>query len=435
MRSKKLSRFALPVILVLCLSVLSSFAEEYPEHPLLVPQTAARASTRDRFTNILLLGVDHGFDGYWGSHQKQALEICHTDAFMVVSINMTKAKADIISIPRDTVTYVPGVRGLYKLNAAFNCADTLEEGFRNACEAASWHLGGIKIDYYVCVDMNAMIQLGDQIGGVDMELEMNYHGSGGRYYRKGFQHLDGQGMMDYARARKNATVNYNDLGRTGRQRQVVTAIMKKLAANPGLIKPAWNYATGGELNFFTDMKLANVLNLANKVKSCDTVGSYVLTGPYRNSCRWNFTFTDPENRQAVIKAVWGIEAAPLPYVSFESLEWLDRYGFDHVHRINLSGRVLAEGRARTDLNEDGIRALDDLETALGTVMPLFDRAAYDLDGDSLAALNEAEKTLTAAADTAHAILEPEGEKLVWNRPTYWYRYGTYINDYTDIEWG
>lgn len=207
MRSKKLSRFALPVILVLCLSVLSSFAEEYPEHPLLVPQTAERASTRDRFTNILLLGVDHGFDGYWGSHQKQALEICHTDAFMVVSINMTKAKADIISIPRDTVTYVPGVRGLYKLNAAFNCADTLEEGFRNACEAASWHLGGIKIDYYVCVDMNAMIRLGDQIGGVDMELEMNYHGSGGRYYRKGFQHLDGQGMMDYARARKNATVN------------------------------------------------------------------------------------------------------------------------------------------------------------------------------------------------------------------------------------
>ncbi len=56
-----------------------------------------------------------------------------------------------------------------------------EDGFQKACEAASWLLGGIKINYYCAVDMRAMIAIGDTIGGVDFKLEMSYKGQFGKY--------------------------------------------------------------------------------------------------------------------------------------------------------------------------------------------------------------------------------------------------------------
>lgn len=235
------------VLLALCMSLqfisTLSFAEEVSHNPIIEPlKTIPKLQTKDRFTNILLLGVDYGFPGYWGSHHKKVLQECHTDAFMVLSINMTTSEVNLVSIPRDSVTYVPGVRGLYKLNAAFNCAETIEEGCLRACEAASWMLGGVPMDYYACVDLAAMIALCDHIGGADLELEMGYTGHSGKYYSSGKQHLDGQGLADYARARKNATRNANDVGRTGRQRQVVSAILKVLKDNPSKIKSAWNLA-------------------------------------------------------------------------------------------------------------------------------------------------------------------------------------------------
>jgi anionic cell wall polymer biosynthesis LytR-Cps2A-Psr (LCP) family protein len=134
-----------------------------------------------RMLNILLLGIDFGPRGYRGSAWKNEWEECHTDAIMLLAVNLDEQKIDIVSLPRDTVTYVPGVKGIYKLNAAFNCGvtigGTVEAGLEKTCEAASWLLGGVKVDAYCAVDMVTMIERGDAMGGVDFETELAYKGT------------------------------------------------------------------------------------------------------------------------------------------------------------------------------------------------------------------------------------------------------------------
>lgn len=404
-------------------------AEAEPASILGAPEIREYTETEDRFTNVLLLGIDYGFPGFWGSGMKRdGIEQCHADAFMVVSFNLTKDEVNLISIPRDTVTYVPGVRGLYKLNASVNCGKTFDEGLEHAKAAASWVLGGIEIDYFACLDMSAMIALGDYIGGVDMELEMSYS-AGERYYVRGMQHLDGQGMMDYARARKNATVNYNDLGRTSRQRQVVTAIMKKLRSNASLIKRTWNYATGGEINFYTDLKLGTVLNLANNAAVSDKIGSYVMTGPYDRAMSWNFTYTDQENRLSVLREVFGIEAEELPLVSREYLNWMETYALDAIHSVNLGLSILEYGRKRPDLSAEDTATLDALEAAIDKTREAFFTAGATMETVySTSPLYTACKELCALGDKAAAAVGFSEEKLSWRHYGQW-NDDLYINEY------
>lgn len=451
---KRLFRITALVLSLLLVMSVCAAAEEFtgeqiefvaPMHPLVSPQeTGEYIRTEDRYTNILLLGVDYGFDGYWGSAYKRELDVCHTDAFIVLSINMTTDEVNMISIPRDTVTYIPGVNGMYKLNAAFNCADTIEEGFKNCCNAASWLLGGIEINYYACVDMNAMIKLCDHIGGGYVDVEMDYRGQTGVYYKKGYQHLDGQGLMDYARARRNATVNANDLGRTARQRQVVEAIMRTLQGNLSLVKSSWNFATSGEINFFTNMKLGHVVNLASKLSEVETIGSYVFTGKYRQNCNWNFTFTDQKTRQDVLKTVYGIEADPVYYVSYEELTWLYDTGFDYVQMINNANALLKDAKALDDLDDDQKALIDLLKTQIAEARIAFSNAAYTQDPaksdeftlnykECLKTLNKIVTEMKKTGNEVQKFVHP-GEKVKWcNEESYWYTIKS-INAYLP-KWG
>lgn len=424
---KLLLRLAALVLLV-CLLGQAAAAETTSTNPLIDPQKTPVLKTPQRYTNILMLGVDFGFTNYRGSGSalKQTLEDCHTDAIMVVSINMTTEEVSLISLPRDTVTYVPEVHGIYKLNGAFNCADTLEEGLERICSAASWLLGGIPIDHYCAVDMAAMIALGDFIGGVDLNVEMSYTGHSGRHYAKGMQHLDGQGIMDYVRARTNATVNSNDIGRTGRQRQTMTAIFQKVKSNASLIKSGWDFANSGDIHFYTDMSLAKVLNLLNKVKAADSLGSYVLTGKYRTALKgWNFTFTDQANRVEVLKAVYGVDVPEIPYVSYEYTQWLMDEGFTTARTIAIARQLLAQTAAAT-LTDEQQAAVNGLQTALDEAIAAFDTAADSNTAADTAAMVEKRRALRTAGNAAALLVN--GQEATWNTGKYWYA-DTWINEY------
>ncbi|MDD2395829.1 MAG: LCP family protein, partial [Sphaerochaeta sp.] len=301
-------------------------------NPLLNPNTLTEYATLpDNTLNILLLGIDFGHEGYWGSGYKKILEDCHTDAVLVISVHLDTQKIDFVSLPRDTLTYVPGIRGIYKLNAAFNCGTSIEGGLNKACQAASWVLGGIKIDEYCAVDMNMMEKLGDAMGGIDFDLEMSYTGHSGTRYYKGLHHLDGTGIMDYLRSRTNATVKSNDIGRTGRQRALMIAIFEKLKQNPTLLWKVAQTALENTDDFFTSdgINSASLLAMIPFLLGMkeEDVGSYVITGKYRTALDgWNFTFTDQENRQAVIQEVYGIEVPPLTYVDYNYTKWLVESG-------------------------------------------------------------------------------------------------------------
>lgn len=116
---------------------------------------------------------------------------------------------DLLSLPRDTFVNMEGVDGFYKLNGILNYGGgKTEAGFRQVCQAAEWMLGGIPVEYYCAIDVDQVAQIGDLLGGVDFDMDMQYTGSSGRKYKTGMQHLDGEGISDYMRARKMPPGNW-----------------------------------------------------------------------------------------------------------------------------------------------------------------------------------------------------------------------------------
>jgi anionic cell wall polymer biosynthesis LytR-Cps2A-Psr (LCP) family protein len=85
-----------------------------------------------------------------------------------LSENTETGDVHLISLPRDTYAKIPGVSGIYKLNASIDCGGgwPTQSGFEKVCEAASWMLGGIPVEYYYAVDMSAFKELVDSIDGV-----------------------------------------------------------------------------------------------------------------------------------------------------------------------------------------------------------------------------------------------------------------------------
>ncbi len=432
------------IIPVFMLSILLLFpyadAAAESANPLVTPyEVTEYTQTADQIVNILLLGIDLGMEGYWGSGYKNTIEDCHTDADMVVAINVDQKRIDLISLPRDTVTYVPGVRGIYKLNAAMNCAPSLREGLENTKRAAEWLLGNIKIDYYFAVDMQTMIALGDAIGGADVELEMRYQGSSGKWYHKGLQHLNGVGIMDYVRARTNATVNYTDIGRTNRQRETMLAIFRKLRNDKAAVLNLLDIAPTLYEHFVTDIDAAGTERLISLLPvilgiDAETVGSYVLTGSYRGMLEWNFTYTDQDNRLSVLREVYGIAAQPIPYVSTRYAQWLRDSGFSSVHSFFVAREFMeavngTDGNALTDAQAEAYGAF---EAAYQSAVSAFSTAADTLDSGDTRAMVAARKALRDAGDACAQAIGYAGDLPWQNDSELWYE-DPYINEY-QLDW-
>lgn len=151
-------------------------------------QANADYSLMDGIVNVLLVGVDYApeRETWNGKHEY------HADVMLLLAVNFKENKVDMISIPRDTYAKIPGVNGKYKINASINCGGGMPDGLPKVCEAASWMLGGIPVDYYYAVTMPVVKELVDAIGGVEYDLDVDFT-MAGRSYKKGRQYMDGPG--------------------------------------------------------------------------------------------------------------------------------------------------------------------------------------------------------------------------------------------------
>ena len=417
-------------------------ALESSKNPLIDPWPVPHVETEDEFYNILLAGIDLGnYTGVWASGGKNVLEDCHTDVVMVVSLNKTKNTVSLVSLPRDTLTYVPDVHGIYKLNAAFNCAETAEEGMERVCDAVTWLLGGVEIHNYVAVDMAALSMLVDAIGGGDFDMDMSYVGHSGITYYQGMQHLDGVGVMDYVRARKNATVEYTDIGRTRRGRDMMMVIFETIQQKMkedgmAVAMDLINLMFSEEFNIFTKLSMADLFSLAEMALSMENmgdIGSYVLTGDYKLALKdWNFTFTDQDNRISVLKEVYGIDAEKIPYVSWNYTNWLLEYGFPVSRQIHIARQIIEYGRQQKDLTENQQQVLAALEAQHDLTVAAFDTAADEQTIGANEALTTARTKMRKLGEEASYALGYMRDAK-WNNSALWYR-DPLINEYTQVDW-
>lgn len=264
---------------------ISNAKEEVPIESKGFIETAKTLITNDKIplrddgngrTNILLLGMSG--EGY----KSQYL----TDTIMLVSIDTKTYKSGMLSVPRDLYVELPNTTGLHtKINAVYtfsrkNKSLSSSESMDNI-KTVIQNITGQKVHYYLTLDFAGFKNIINELGGIDLEVEKDIYDSrypGPNYsyetfeIKKGFQHLDAETALKYARVRH---VSGGDFGRAARQQQVIAAAKKKAfslgtMANPAKITSLID--TLGD-HIKTDIQLAEIpsfIDLAHKINIYQT---------------------------------------------------------------------------------------------------------------------------------------------------------------------
>lgn len=180
-------------------------------------------SAQSGYTTLALFGVDNRSNGDFKTG--------NSDTMIIASINNKTGEIKMCSLYRDTYLDI-GDDTFRKANAAYQ-----NGGPKQAINMMNKNLD-LDIDGYVAVDFNALVEVIDLLGGVEIEVteeEVPYVNGYGEEITKvtgktttqigaGTQTLDGVQATAYARIR--ATTGW-DYKRTERQRLVLTKMFEK----------------------------------------------------------------------------------------------------------------------------------------------------------------------------------------------------------------
>ncbi len=318
----------------------------------------------EQTVNILLIGVDYAPErnDWEGKHYY------HSDVMIVLAINKETGSVNLISLPRDTYAEIPNVEGIYKLNASMDCGggwkDNPSGGCAKVCEAASWMIGGIPINYYYAVDMSAVKGLVNAIDGVDFNIDVDFKMQG-REYKTGLQHMDGQAVLDYLRVRKDIGEESGDKNRVNRQKNMLVAIVQKLK-DSGLIFKIPDIIGAFNGNLQTNVDLASTGALAAYASQIDTrcIKMYSMGGPmHLGLFNWNFVITDQDNRVKIIKDVYGFDiSSDADVQALEAKYGIKVPSYDHYtkrYALNLWHKMQAK-----IMNRQAPPLLDDIKAKL-----------------------------------------------------------------------
>lgn len=219
--------------------------------------------------NLLLLGVD-------STEIREAREMGYrSDTIMVVSMDLDTKKIKLISIPRDSYAEVPGNDNKDKINHAMAFGGgPRKNGSQYAVEAVEGLLG-INIHHYVTIDIDAVKDIVDTIGGVMVDVERSM-GSGEGRLVKGVQNLNGQQALIYL---SNRTAPTGDFARIQQQQKFMMALFQQ-TKEKGRFSDIVPLYLKMQNKIFTDLKLEQIgaLVLFLKDVNSEDIEIYTLKG-------------------------------------------------------------------------------------------------------------------------------------------------------------
>ncbi len=223
---------------------------------------------KNGYVNLVLLGD--------GGHERDGADL--VDTIMVVSLDIDRNRASLISIPRDF--YVQDeIYGSSKINEFYR-DNKRKLGDIEAYKVFPEVLGrvfNLDIPYYIRVDFKAFVEVVDSLGGVELEVKKriydpyypNETDSGFTVFQidKGTQILDGERALKFVRSRKTTS----DFDRADRQQQILMAIQKKalskkVLSSPSAIKKLYQSISS---NINTNLGIRELIALAKFGKEFD----------------------------------------------------------------------------------------------------------------------------------------------------------------------
>nr|WP_217983548.1 LCP family protein [Staphylococcus warneri] len=169
--------------------------------------------------SILFLGID---DNEGREKNGQSLEHSRSDAMILSTFNQEKHQIRMLSIPRDTISYIPKVGYYDKITHAHAYGGPIAA--MDSVEATM----NVPVDYYARVNMKAFVQAVDELGGIYYDVpynlnEPNSDDTGRIKIKKGYQILNGDEALAVARTRHHDS----DLKRGQRQMDLIKILFQK----------------------------------------------------------------------------------------------------------------------------------------------------------------------------------------------------------------
>ncbi len=232
---------------------------------------------------VLFMGTDVVYDGN-GKHlhaDKIALN-GRSDTMMLVFLNPPNNKVSVLHIPRDTEAPI-GKYGVQKINSA-NAI-----GGPEYAKTAVTQLLGVNIDHYVVMNIQALTQLVNELGGVTVEVpkKMAYMDWTAKLkidLEPGVHTLTGNQAMGFVRFRHD---ELGDIGRVQRQQMFLHAVSRKM-----LDPRSWVHVPAllgiAQKNIDTDMtqmQLIEALNFAHGVPK-ENIRFVMLPGEFSPNGDW-----------------------------------------------------------------------------------------------------------------------------------------------------
>ncbi|RIN30705.1 LytR family transcriptional regulator [Staphylococcus succinus] len=165
------------------------------------------------------MGID---DNSGREKNGQSTEQSRTDAMILSTFNTNKDQIRMLSIPRDTVSYIPKVGYYDKITHAHAFGGPTAS--MDAVEATL----NVPVDYYVRINMEAFVDAVNELGGIKYDVpynisEPNTNDTGQIKVKKGYQKLNGDEALAVARTRHHDS----DLKRGQRQMELIKILFAK----------------------------------------------------------------------------------------------------------------------------------------------------------------------------------------------------------------
>ncbi|MGI6677935.1 MAG: LCP family protein [Dehalobacterium sp.] len=217
--------------------------------------------------NILLLGIDRN------DQREEYMGVFRSDMISLIRFDLNNNKVNVLAIPRDTYTYLPVIDKKDKINHAYAYGSVKDRAVESISEAVS-QFTGLPVDYYISLDMAPVPDIVDDIGGVevDVEIDMKTHGAN---LSKGLQVLNGQQAFDYIHWRYSAN---GDIDRIKRQQKFLKALFKQQKESGKLVENVnilWKYKE----SLKTDLTPAQMIALAKFANEIPDGGINYFTIP------------------------------------------------------------------------------------------------------------------------------------------------------------
>ena len=212
-----------PIIFAIILLKSSQGAFEYSFND---SDSSRKSNIRDSKVNpskdpisILFLGID---DNSGREKNGQTAEKSRTDAMILSTFNADKEQIRMLSIPRDTISYIPKVGYYDKITHAHAYGGPTAS--MDSVEATLY----LPVDYYVRINMEAFVDAVDELGGIKYDVpyninEPNTNDTGKIKVKKGYQNLNGDEALAVARTRHQDS----DLKRGQRQMDLIKKLFAK----------------------------------------------------------------------------------------------------------------------------------------------------------------------------------------------------------------